>query len=312
MIVREIEQKSLSTARRVAGDKHEKNIAFFLRREFKNDKDVMVFNDFKFKFKDETAQIDHLIVYKLGFIIIESKSINGNMKVNEQGEWSRSYQDKWQGMPSPIKQILLQEELLKAYLHENRSDILSTFLGLQQSFGGRCWDRFCAISSHAIIERENIPKDISKKIVKAEFLVENILKVMKSNNTLGSAKFKESDFESLKNFLAPQLPTNNSTENLSDIPFQKSQEDVDIRLDVNTNNTELVICRTCNQKTELEPFSGKYGYYVKCRECKSNTSLKRNCSKCSSNNTNVHKKNDIFTLRCSDCETEKQIFGKNK
>jgi len=43
-----------------AGQKQEQDVAFFLRRAFKDHEQVFVLNDFKFTFNDETAQIDHL------------------------------------------------------------------------------------------------------------------------------------------------------------------------------------------------------------------------------------------------------------
>jgi len=35
------------------------------------------------------SQIDHLIIYKAGFIVVESKSIQGAVRVNSMGEWER-------------------------------------------------------------------------------------------------------------------------------------------------------------------------------------------------------------------------------
>ena len=67
-----------------AGQKQEQDVAYFLRRAFKDHKEVFVINDFKFTHNNETAQIDHLIVYTFGFILIESKSIKGEVKVNNK------------------------------------------------------------------------------------------------------------------------------------------------------------------------------------------------------------------------------------
>ncbi|MBU2873556.1 NERD domain-containing protein [Marinobacter salexigens] len=35
------------------------------------------------------SQIDHFIMYKAGFIVVESKSIQGAVRVNSLGEWER-------------------------------------------------------------------------------------------------------------------------------------------------------------------------------------------------------------------------------
>lgn len=138
----------------------------------------MVLNDLRIEHDGESAQIDHLIVYTYGFIVVESKSIRGEVKVNEYGEWTRSYKGQWSGMPSPIKQAELQLKLLKQYLCANTEKVIGKFLGIQQGLGARCYDVFCAISSDAIIDRSNAPKDIADKLVKSEFIADALDKKM--------------------------------------------------------------------------------------------------------------------------------------
>ncbi len=88
-------------------------------------------------------------------------------------------------MPSPIKQVELQQKLLREMLHANRESILGKILGIrQQSFGMRCWDNICAVSSSAIIERDSMPSNVSKQLVKTEFLADKLLKVMKLKNVV--------------------------------------------------------------------------------------------------------------------------------
>ena len=111
MIFKDKSVKTVNSITAKAGLKQELDVAFFLRRAFKNHQQVYVINDYKFTFNNETAQIDHLVIYPYGFVLIESKSITGEVKVNELGEWARSYDNKWSGMPSPIKQVELQQKL---------------------------------------------------------------------------------------------------------------------------------------------------------------------------------------------------------
>jgi hypothetical protein len=76
MILKTKQAQAAYTPQTKAGLKQEQDVAFFLRRAFKDHPQVLVINDFKFRFNDETAQIDHLIVYSYGFILIESKSFH--------------------------------------------------------------------------------------------------------------------------------------------------------------------------------------------------------------------------------------------
>jgi hypothetical protein len=168
-----------------AGQKQEQDVAFFLRRAFKAHPKVFVINDYKFTFNDETAQIDHLIIYPYGFILIESKSIKGEVKVNSSGEWARSLNNKWTGVSSPIKQVELQQKLLREMLCANQVNIINKLFGIkQQTFGYRCWDNICAVSSSAIIDRDTMHKDISKQLVKTEFLVDKITDIMNLKNAI--------------------------------------------------------------------------------------------------------------------------------
>ncbi|WP_372627680.1 nuclease-related domain-containing protein, partial [Arsukibacterium sp.] len=178
MILKDKTQTSSASIKLDAGIKQEHDVAFYLRRAYKNSENVMVLNDLRIEHDGESAQIDHLIAYTYGFIVVESKSIRGEVVVNEHSEWTRSYKGQWSGIPSPIKQAELQLKLLKEYLCANTEKVIGKFLGLQQGLGMRCYDVFCAISSDAIIDRSKAPKDIADKLVKSEFVTDALDKKM--------------------------------------------------------------------------------------------------------------------------------------
>jgi hypothetical protein len=213
MILKTKTLQMTKTPQTIAGQKQEQDVAFFLRRAFKDNPEVLVINDFKFSFNDETAQIDHLIVYTYGFVLIESKSIKGHVKVNNQGEWTRSYNSQWSGMSSPIKQVELQQALLKEMFKHHRNNILSKLLGIkQQGFNGRCWHYLCAVSSHAVIDRKTMPKVISDKLYKTEFLVDELKNIMNLKHKLlrlvsvtdTRPDFSQRELDSIGQFLISQ------------------------------------------------------------------------------------------------------------
>src|SRR5574340_855439 len=70
-----------------AGTAAEEQMAFYLRRAFADAPDVFVINDLRLVEADDCAQIDHLVLHAFGMFIIESKSISGEVEVNEHGEW---------------------------------------------------------------------------------------------------------------------------------------------------------------------------------------------------------------------------------
>jgi hypothetical protein len=294
------------SANAIAGQKQEKDVAFFLRREFKDNPEVFVFNDYKFIYNDETAQIDHLILYKYGFILIESKSIAGEVKVNELGEWTRSYYSKWSGMPSPIKQVELQQKLFKEFLHHSRTDILGKVLGIrQQSFGGRSWNNICAVSSKSIIDRKNIPHEISNTIVKSEFLTDKLIEIMdlrsgilnKLNPLDVRPDFNEDELKSITNFL------------LSNIKNKVEKIIKEKEVEPEVKRAEVILkCKKCSESEEITPKYGKFGYYITCKKCEANTPMKAPCITCKSKKTKVSKKKDSYTLSCLDCESQRVLI----
>lgn len=306
-----------------AGKKQEDAVAFYLRRAFGSADDVFVFNDLMLNHEGERAQIDHLIVHTFGFVIIESKSITGEVKVNSQGEWSRSYKGQWSGMPSPIIQAQLQGAILQSLLKDNASKLLDKLLmGLVQAgFGARDLAIYCAVSNNAILHRENMPKKIHGQVVKAEALVEilkkkcskvrgylstvpdfklnelkNIAEFLLLQNCRPDLKYKEEvtlnavdrvqEIDSSSN--APVLP---EVSNLSVVKFEVEVLGVD-------EAQSKVFCKNCAETKKLTPSSGKFGYYLVCGNCGKNTPLKHVCLECKKHSVKISKSGDVYSAIC--------------
>ena len=103
MILKEIDEKANLTKIQKYGHDAEKQMAFYLKRAFQNKSDVVVINDLRIQMDDDTAQMDHLIIHRFGFIVVESKSVTAKISINEHGEWSRYYRNSSKGMPSSHK-----------------------------------------------------------------------------------------------------------------------------------------------------------------------------------------------------------------
>jgi len=345
MILKTKTLQMTKTPQTIAGQKQEQDVAFFLRRAFKDHPEVLVINDFKFSFNDETAQIDHLIVYTYGFVLIESKSIKGHVKVNNQGEWTRSYNNQWSGMSSPIKQVELQQALLQEMLKHHKNDILGKLLGIkQQGFNGRCWHYLCAVSSNAVIDRKTMPKEISDKLYKTEFLVDELKNIMNLKHKLirlvsvtdTRPDFSQQELDSIGQFLISQHIDSNTQQTEAAPAQQKqiqpipntpeftpeleqgpkpasapthplAQSTVAILAPVAAFAHEqhpIISCKHCGESTQYTPMYGKFGYYINCNQCSKNTSMKLPCPQCMSKNTKVTKRKETYTLNCADCGFE--------
>lgn len=193
MIFKDKDVIKTNDPKQFSGQLQESDVAFYLRRAYKDRSNVHVLNDLKIQIDGETAQIDHLICYSYGFIIVESKSIKGRVRINPEGEWSRSYKHEWFGIKSPIKQALMQMAILKEFLKRNSDEMFgAAIFGLNKA-SHREYDVLCAISPDVIIERKNSPKDVLSLVVKNESLVEMLDKKMNIPKTKIGALLKISD-----------------------------------------------------------------------------------------------------------------------
>ncbi|WP_144212434.1 nuclease-related domain-containing protein [Shewanella donghaensis] len=316
MILKTKTLQNTTSPQAIAGQKQEQNVAFFLRRAFKDHPEILVINDFKFSFNDEVAQIDHLIVYPYGFVLIESKSIKGHVKVNQQQEWTRSYNNQWSGIPSPIKQVELQQDLFQELLDQNRLNVLGKFLGIKQGFGGRCWDHLCVVSSDAVIDRNTMPKAVSEQLVKSEFLVDKLIKMMNLRNkfmrvvniTDSRPYFNQEELDSIGQFIISQhIDGNNQASAVvtkAPEPLQQTQQQPQTQTTAQAN----LRCKHCGESTNYIPMYGKFGYYINCNQCTKNTPMKQTCPQCQSKNTRVTKRRETYTLHCQDCSFENQLI----
>lgn len=313
MIVKDKDLSTPNNYKTRIGDEVENNVAFYLKRQFSEQSKVLIFHDFRFEHKGEVAQIDHLVVYRKGFIIIESKSIKGTVTVNEQLEWQRTVRGQWVGMPSPITQASLQAKLLKSLLNDNAKLLLAKVLGLQGYFGGRCWNTLCAASNDAIIDRAHIPSKLSKQIVKAEGVSVRVEELISSNGRLFNTNpsFTDNELNNIKYFLiASHKPAVKSDMNkLGLVPDARSQPSKQYTHPPQENTSSSahfgVTCKQCSSANTI-PKYGKFGYYVNCCDCNANTSMKLSCQRCGNRNTRVSKRKQIYTVSC-DCGHQTQF-----
>lgn len=326
------EPSTTAGLRKAAGDRQEHDVAFYMRRAFKDDENILVLNDYRFTHSGETAQIDHLVIHRSGFIIIESKSIYGEVRVNQQGEWSRSYKGQWSGMPSPIRQAELQMELLRDFLGSNVEHFLGRLLGVQMQVRHRDWNVLCTVSSSCILHRKGMPAALSKQVVKSEFIADEIQKIGGYSHfglLKGKAYFSSEEMGRIGDFLMEHYqplderkltadravtaqspvvqskevsaaPKNNEPEaNLKETPATYSASA--------TNGVIGLACKKCGNEQSLNAMYGQYGYYVKCGQCGTNTSMKTACPECNSAKTRVRKRGNEYWVQC-ECTALRKLY----
>lgn len=174
MILKEKAPIPANDPRTKSGDDAERQMAHYLKREFGKQKDCFVLNDLRLVHEDEVAQIDHLLVTKFGFFVIESKA--GDINVDARGQWFRVRDGGATGMPSAVIQAERQGGLLRELIQANREVLRGKYLfgKLQGGFLGALVECFVGVSDKGIIsaqvdipnldKADNIPRLIRSRL----------------------------------------------------------------------------------------------------------------------------------------------------
>lgn len=298
MIVKELEPQTFSDSLRRAGHEAESQLAHYLKRAFEDDPYKFVFNNLRIRRRDETAQLDHLILHRCGLIVVESKSVAGEVAVNEHGEWTRWWNRQGRGMPSPVLQARRQLELLGALMQEHETELMEKgFLGLRQrTLSGMRRDVLVAISDGGRITR----KLEVAEVVKADQVPDRIRDTVEQARKQGGFHFTDTELQRLRDFLLSRhVPITTSAEpQTSDAvdvpPSQTMREAVGNpapgrtkesqaapRADASVPASESQEPPRCRQCLSTD-VSIEYGrnYYIKCAQCGGNTPIKVSCNEC--------------------------------
>jgi hypothetical protein len=321
-----------------AGDEAEKQMAFYLKRAFADDPAVHVFHNLRLQDGSDVAQIDHLVLHRHGAILIESKSVTSAVNINERDEWTRQWNGRWTGMPSPVLQAKRQAELLRKLLRARREDLLDKALfGLvQRGFGMFVFDVVVAISDQGVIQhRGQLPE-----VRKADQVPDRIRELMREQAGLASLTSKDPRSKDwgmalkpeelirtsafLKNAhrerqatkeseAAPSTPTPAEAapqgRHAPQSKFPQTEHPTEPKvypMPPRVAAPSPFKCQKCASE-RLEVTYGQYGYYFKCLACEGNTRIDLKCDTCGGKLKTRKSKNEFFA-ECKACDTSKLYF----
>ncbi len=197
-----------------AGEKGEKDSAYFLDFSFQDSNKAIVIHDLRLEHFGQVAQIDHLLINRLlEFYILESKNFSYGVKINDTGEFMVWDVRGYKGIRSPIEQNKRHLKLLQKIINAN--DIMPKRLGITLTPSFKSYviispasriirPRASKFDTGSVIKADmfasmyenelSMPKDIIAvaKIVSAETVIgigKKLIKLHKPNNINYSAKF---------------------------------------------------------------------------------------------------------------------------
>jgi Nuclease-related domain len=319
MIVKDLDPFTSTDKLERAGRAAEEQLSFYLQREFSRDTSIRVFNNVRLERQREVAQLDHLILYRHGAIIIESKSSHGEVRINQHGEWSRGFNGRFSGMPSPILQAQRQGQILRLLLQDHATELLDKVFGvIQKQFGALHLQVIVAISDTGVIQR---PKGQAlEEVCKADQVPQKaratIARLKEANSPLGLLKLSgeggyslsDAELERITAFLLKQHRPLKSAPVVREVATPPAPPVVPASV-----NSSLVVsiaklaCRHCSSD-RLEIVFGQYGYYFKCHGCQGNTPIQTTpCPSCQGK-VKVRKAKLEFFLDCPNCRSSHHYY----
>lgn len=307
MIVKDVDSITTTDKFIKAGLSAEKTLAFYLSREFKDAKDVLVLNDLRLESDNDSTQIDHLIIHKYGMVIIESKSAVGTIKINDYGEWYRLEYNR--GMASPLEQAKRQATFLKKYLDKSGlKPPRDAFKSLVRriTFDDVPVDVLVAISDTGIIDRP--PTLQLDKIHKADMIAGKVKEIITSYQKLDSPfsltltptplRIKPESMDAIAQFLkAKHVPRQKH------VRLQARQDKVTYTAPAPVKRK--FICRKCGSDDLSILYS--FSYYFKCKRCNENMPIKEHCPSCG-RQSKLRKDRNQFYIECKECNTSTPFF----
>lgn len=160
---------------------------------------MYILHDIHLQCKELTAQIDFLIMTKKSVFVIECKNLYGNITIDRNGNFIRETEFNGKksktGIYNPLTQCERHIELLKAMTYE-KYGVIQKLL-----FGNKMDEIFTPIvvlaNDKSILNDYYAPKEIKKKVIRADALINFIKKVDSTKESIYSPKYMKSYCDAL-------------------------------------------------------------------------------------------------------------------
>jgi hypothetical protein len=152
------------------GVRGEQDSAYFLNFTFEKSKNFAVIHDLRIEWQGRVAQIDHLLINRfLDIFVLETKNFFGDLKINDQGEFSVVYSKKTYGIESPIEQNRRHVAVLRDRI--DARNLSPTRLGIPLPLS---YNPYVLVSPKSNIVRPHPKKFDTAMVIKADQLYAEI------------------------------------------------------------------------------------------------------------------------------------------
>lgn len=270
MIVKELDPFQSEDKLAKSGRAAEEQMAFYLKRFFATDSDVLILNGVRLEDDGDAAQIDHLLIHSYGLTIVESKSVHGKIQIKDDGQWIRWFgANQSKGIASPLTQARLQERFFRK--------ALGTASKNPAFFDKLSIDIYIAISdSGVIVWPKSGPVD---NVCKADQIAD---KIIESNVSRARQLIEPVLSEENRKKIAAFLLVKNKPlvkQSLAPVVEQATRIHKAVSaIPDSSTDTPAHCCKHCGSHNLEIRYSFSYFFY--CRDCEKNTSIKTRCPLC--------------------------------
>lgn len=285
MIVKELDPFQSEDKFARSGRAAEEKMAFYLKRFFADDPDILVLNGIRIESDDDAAQVDHLVIHSHGISIVESKSVHGKIQIKDDGQWIRWFgANQSKGMASPITQARLQERFFRAVLGKSSKN--------EAFFSKFPIDLYVAISDDGVIIWPQSGPVAG--VCKADQVAD---KIIEANQARASGKGLELSLDNRKKIAAFLQAINKPLAKNTPEPVPETAQEPAV-VPVAEANAAAHACKHCGS-TNLE-IRYSFSYFFFCQDCQKNTAIKAICPTCGESAKLRKQKKEFF----AECEKD--------
>lgn len=252
------------------GEMGEKNIAF----ELKNSGiDMYILHDIYLEFEDLSAQIDFLVITKRHLYVIECKNLIGNIEIDNNGNFIRSFDAFGKKIKEGIYSPITQNERHLNVIKNIRMSTINALLKpiFEKNFSNNYRSIVCLANPKTILNDKFAKKEIRDMVIRADQLIRYIKEI---DNNERYTTFSDTEMKEYAQFFLSMSKPNKSdyskkyNEMLERVEKEKKKDA--LLKDSITNNK---ICPKCGKKLVIRvskkgEFAGKQFYgcsgYPKC------------------------------------------------
>lgn len=172
----------------------EKEIAYQLK---KSNLGLYVLHDINIEYEDMKAQIDYIVISKAYTYFIECKNLYGNITVNENGDFIRTYlyngKQYKKGIYSPLRQVEAQRDVYKKIWNNSLSG--NKFINsVRRAIAGPHFEEYrkvlvVAANHDTILNTRFAPKNVRNKVIRSDALVSRLKQdIENSDKTMWSSQ----------------------------------------------------------------------------------------------------------------------------